>query len=231
MALLARLLTIPEKGSPISSLPPNQPISSETQGFEKQGILSIELLLKGCIMLDKHEELEARLAEFPIVEYGFLKADEVEFTERIRTVCETECPQYGTSWACPPAVGTVAECEERCRAFSDFFVFTTMAEVDDIADMEADLATREGHEEIARQVREVFRGLYGDCLVLSTESCAACGECTYPRGLPCRHPDRMLPCVESHAIVVTELAERAGLSYFYDYNTVIWFSAVFYNEQ
>ena len=179
--------------------------------------------------MDKRAELERRLAELPIVEYGFLKSSEVEFSERIRTVCETECPQYGTSWACPPAVGTVEECRERCLAFSDFFVFTTMAEVPDIADMEAALATRAGHEEITREVRGIFRDIYGSCLVLSTESCALCERCGYPEGEPCRFPDHMLPCVESHGIIVTELAERAGLSYFDDYNTVIWFSVVFFN--
>ena len=174
-------------------------------------------------------ELEERLAQFPLVEYGFLKSHDIVFSERIRTVCETECPRFGTSWACPPAVGTVDECIERCRAFSDFFVFTTMAEVADYTDMDEALATRTDHEEITREVRGIFRELYGDCIVLSTESCAICDRCTYPDGEPCRHPELMLPCVESHGIIVTDLAEQAGLSYFYDYNTVIWFSAVFFN--
>ena len=35
---------------------------------------------------------------------------------------------------------------------------------------------------------------------LSTESCAICAHCAWPDG-PCRHPDRMFPCVESHGIV------------------------------
>lgn len=181
--------------------------------------------------MSRLEILEARLAELPLVEYGFLKAGDVEFSERVRTICETECPRYGTSWACPPAVGTVAECEKRCRAYTDFFVFTTMAEVDDITDTELTLATRNDHEEVARQVREVFREIYGPCLVLSTESCALCRDCTYPQGKPCRYPARMLPCVESHGIIVTDLAEKAGLTYFADYNTVIWFSAVFFSGE
>ena len=175
------------------------------------------------------EELEARLVELPLVEYAYFKAEDIEFTERIRTVCRTECPQYGTTWACPPAVGTVDECRERCQRFSDAFVFTTIAEVPDIEDFEACLATRGPHEDVTRQVREVFRDLYGDCLVLSTESCALCAACTYPEGKPCRHPEHMIPCVESHGIAVTTLAEQAGMSYFYDTTTVVWFSVVFYN--
>ncbi len=180
--------------------------------------------------MSKQEEFEARLLELPIVEFGYLKADAVEFVDRVRKVCQEYCPQYGKSWACPPAVGTVDECRKRCQQFSDFFVFTTVAEVADISDMEETLATREGHEEVTRQVRDIFREIYGDCIVLSTESCAICSRCTYPNQ-PCRHPERMLPCVESYGIVVTDLAEKAGITFFADYNTVVWFSAVFFNGQ
>ena len=179
--------------------------------------------------MTKREQLEERLADFPLVEYGYLKADQVEFFDRVRTVCREFCPQYGKSWACPPAVGTVEECQTRCREFTDFFVFSTMAEVEDLQNMEETLATRAGHEGITRGIREVFREIYGPCLVLSTESCGICETCAYPTE-PCRHPEYMLPCVESHGIVVTDLAEKAQMTFFQDYNTVVWFSAVFYNS-
>ena len=50
-----------------------------------------------------------------------------------------------------------------------------------------------------------------ETLMLSTESCAICESCAYP-GAPCRHPDRMFPCVESFGILATALAERCGLT-------------------
>ena len=52
--------------------------------------------------------LEERLAELPLYSYGFFDPRELEFTDRVRWVCEHECPMYGTTWACPPAVGAVA---------------------------------------------------------------------------------------------------------------------------
>ena len=64
---------------------------------------------------------------------------------------------------------------------------------------------------------------------LSTESCAICAHCAWPDG-PCRHPDRMFPCVESHGIVVTALAERHGIEYQYGGNVVTWFSLLLYRE-
>ena len=62
--------------------------------------------------------------------------------------------------------------------------------------------------------------------VLSTESCAICEKCAYPDA-PCRHPDRMFPCVESYGIVATALAERNGIE-FYNGNLVTWFSVLCY---
>lgn len=66
-----------------------------------------------------------------------------------------------------------------------------------------------------------------DTLTLSTEACAVCAHCSWPDA-PCRHPDRMFPCVESHGIVVTDLAERAGVDFYAEGNLVTWFSLIFY---
>ena len=59
------------------------------------------------------EWLEAKLAEFPLYAYEFITTDELVFSERVRYVCEHECPMYNTNWACPPAVGSVKACRER----------------------------------------------------------------------------------------------------------------------
>ena len=63
--------------------------------------------------------------------------------------------------------------------------------------------------------------------VLSTESCAICAECAYPDG-PCRCPEKMFPCVESHGILITETAERYGISFQAGGNVVTWFSLILY---
>ena len=39
--------------------------------------------------------LERQLAELPIAQYAFFATEELEFSARIRTVCETECPRCG----------------------------------------------------------------------------------------------------------------------------------------
>ena len=62
----------------------------------------------------------------------------------------------------------------------------------------------------------------------STEACTICEDCAYPDA-PCRFPDMMYPCVESHAILVTDLAEKYGIE-FLSGNVVTWFSILFYKE-
>ena len=158
--------------------------------------------------MDK-QAVEAQLCQLPISQYAWIDPQTIEFSDRIRYVCEHECPMYGTSWACPPAVGTVAACRERILSYPGALVFTTLCEVDDIADLSAALATRAPHEAVTRQVRDILRQFSPDVLTLSTESCAICEHCAYPDA-PCRHPDKMFPCVESHGIVVTALAEKYG---------------------
>ena len=134
---------------------------------------------------------------------------------------------YGKTWACPPAVGSVEACEARCRSFDDALLIATITEVGDIANIEETLATRAPHEEITRQVLELVRRQAGETMVLSTEACAICAHCAWPDG-PCRHPERMFPCVESHGIVVTALAERTGIDFYAEGNLVTWFSLIFY---
>lgn len=174
------------------------------------------------------EELEEELLQLPLLQWAWLKTEQLSFSTRVRQVCEQECPRYGTSWSCPPAVGTVEECRQRCSRFSDVFVFSTIAEVEDITNMEKTLETREEHEAITRQVAELFRRRFGACITLSTESCSICRECTYPEK-PCRHPDKMFPCVESYGIIVTELAELGGMEFQNGANVVTWFSVLLFS--
>lgn len=48
-----------------------------------------------------YEKLEAGLCQLPLCQYEFIDTSELTFSERIRTVCEDQCPMYNKSWACP----------------------------------------------------------------------------------------------------------------------------------
>lgn len=177
---------------------------------------------------DLTDKIESMLAEYPICQYGFLKSEEIIFSEKVRYICKTECGRFGKSWSCPPAVGEVSACRRRCLGYVYALVFTTLAEVTDMADMEEALATRFGHEKVVREVCERLGALGETYFALSSESCAVCPSCAYPDA--CRHPEYMLPWIESQGILVTDAAEKCGIEYFYDSNTVTWYGVIFFHK-
>ena len=176
------------------------------------------------------ELLENQLAEFPLFAYGFIDPKKLDFTQRVRYICQSECPMYGKSWACPPAVGSVEECEKKCFAFSNCLMIATITEVADIADIEDSLATRGEHEALTNQIAELLRQQGIEPYILSTEACAECERCAYLDGQPCRFPERMHPCIESHGINVIPTLESLGLDFFYGGNIITWYSLLLFNE-
>ena len=174
------------------------------------------------------ELLAEKLAELPLYTYEFIDPAGLEFNDRIRWICQHECPMYGKSWACPPAVGSVAECEGKCRRYDHCLMIATITEVADIADMEETLATRPEHEEITNQVAEMMKAQGVEPYVLSTEACAICERCAWLDGEPCRHPEKMHPCVESHGINIIPTLEENGIEFQFGCNVVTWVSLLFY---
>ena len=176
------------------------------------------------------ERLEQQLAALPLYAYFYLDPKTLEFSQRIRYICEAECPMYGKTWACPPAVGQVADCAEMCRSYSSCLVIGTVTETEDISDIGKSLQTRHAHEVITNQVRDMFREQGTEPYILSTEACAACERCAYLDGQPCRKPERMHPCVESHGINLIPTLEENGLEFQYGENIITWYSLLFFQE-
>ena len=174
------------------------------------------------------ELLENQLAELPLFIYDFIDPQALDFSDRIRWICEHECPMYGKSWACPPGVGSVADCREKCLSFENCLMISTITEVEDISDINETLATRPEHEKITNQVRDLMRQQGVNPYILSTEACAVCERCAILDGLPCRLPGKMHPCVESHGINVIPVLEGCGIEFQYGSNIVTWVSLLFY---
>lgn len=173
-------------------------------------------------------EIDSWIADYPVCQYEILPVQEIPFSEKVRYICKTECERYGKSWSCPPAVGEVEECHRRCMEYQKVLVFTTMAEVTDASIWSETLATRAQHEEVTRAICQELIKRGAKVLSLSSESCQICEECAYPNA--CRYPKRAIPCVESYGILVTEIAEKCGMDFYYDNQTVTWFGLIFLKE-
>ena len=175
------------------------------------------------------DEIESFITQFPIYQYQFLKPDEIEYNDRVRTICKKECPRYGTSWSCPPAVGTVEECMERCHQYDDVLFFSSIAQVQDVMDLKESLATKAEHEKMTHLIEQYLREHQVDTYTLSSDSCAACDKCAYPKAA-CRHPEQMFPCIESHGIIVANLVEKFAMDYFLGEQYIVWFSLIFFKN-
>lgn len=174
--------------------------------------------------------LEQQLAGLPLYIYQFIDPASLEFSQRVRYICRTECPMYGKSWACPPGVGEVEACRSKCMSYKNCLLVGTIVEAADIADLKATLATRSDHEALTNEIRDLMRQQGVEPYVLSTEACALCERCAILDGQPCRMPDKMHPCVESHGINLIPTLESCGLEFQYGENIVTWYSLLFFNE-
>ncbi len=180
-------------------------------------------------MLNK-DLLFGQLSELPLYFYDFIDPKGLEFSDRIRYICQNDCQMYGKSWACPPAVGTVASCQRKCLDHRQCLLIGTITEVNDIANIQETLQTRGDHEAITNIIAQLLRDQGVQPYVLSTEACAVCNRCAYLDGQPCRFPERMHPCIESQGINIIPTLEGLGLPFLYGENVVTWYSLLFFNE-
>ena len=174
------------------------------------------------------ELLEEKLAQLPLYTYAWIDPEELEFNQRIRWICENECPMYGKTWACPPGVGSVPECRGKCLSYENCLMIATITEVEDITNIEQTLATRPDHEAVTNQVGALLEAQGVRPYILSTEACSLCDRCAILDGKPCRMPEKMHPCVESHGINVIPVLEQCGIEFQYGENVVTWVSLLFY---
>ena len=94
-------------------------------------------------------------------------------------------------------MGTVEECRARCAVYHNCLLISSIAEVNDIADIDETLATRPAHEELTEQAAALLREQGENPYILSTQACAICERCAILDNQPCRFPEKMHPCVES----------------------------------
>lgn len=174
------------------------------------------------------ELLDQQLSQLPLYIYAHVDPAGLEFSQRIRWICQHECPMYGKTWACPPGVGEVSACEKKCRSYENCLLISTVTEVGDITNIEETLATRGEHEEVTNTVADLLRSQGVEPYVLSTEACSLCRRCAYLDGEPCRFPEKMHPCVESHGINLIPTLESVGIEFQYGENVVTWVSLLLY---
>lgn len=177
-------------------------------------------------------ELMAREARaLGVWQYGFVPTAEIAFLDVVRGYCEeNRCRKYGTTWACPPAVGTIEECRDKCRSYDTMLVMTGKYDLEDSFDFEGMQRGHAEFKEVCERVAELLGPrLGGDFFLLSNESCDKCESCTYPDA-PCRFPETLHPSLEGYGIMVSDLAKQAGIKYINGKDTVTYFGGMLFRE-
>ena len=171
--------------------------------------------------------IEGFIYDYPVCEFYYIGLDDLIFSDKVRYICEHECPHHNKSWACPPAIKSIDSCIKDCETFKHVFLLTSVAEVPDCMNFSACLEAKRDHERMTVELRQRFEEHFGKVLALST-GCMICDECTYPDA-PCRHPKEKLSTIESHGILIMETASRLGVTFDCGNNIVTYFSLIFFN--
>ncbi len=171
---------------------------------------------------------ESDLKEIGIHEYGIIPTTEIPFEQEIRKICEDNvCRLYGTTWACPPAVGTEEECKARCLQYQTAMVFNAVYPLEDSFDYEGMLRGHGAFKDLCDRLYTLVKTQFCHFLLLSNEGCKRCKICTYPSA-PCRQPERLFPSLEGFGIHVAKLAGCADIKYVNGTDTVTFFGMLLY---
>jgi predicted metal-binding protein len=176
------------------------------------------------------ETLSKLIKKTDVFQYGFISPSEIEYRQNIREICkDNSCGQYGKTWACPPAVGTVEECRKRCVKYNTMLVFTGIFLIENPFDFEGMMRGLLDFKQIAYNLEFMVKPHLNKYLVLSNEGCGICKTCTYPN-TSCRFPERLHHSIEGYGILVSELAEKAGVNYNNGEDTITYFGSLLFNR-
>lgn len=162
-------------------------------------------------------------------EAGCLDVCNLNYHPEVRSICEgNSCRSYGTSWACPPAIGTIEACKARVDQYDKMLLFSRKYELEDSFDLEGMTDGMINFKETVDSFQQNLTDILSDYLLLSNEGCGRCSQCTYPNA-PCRFPHLLHHSLEGYGFMVSELAKSAAVRYNNGPNTVTFFGALLFN--
>lgn len=162
---------------------------------------------------------------------GLIDTKDLVFYEEIRDICKGNvCRNYGATWACPPAIGTIEECKNRAMQYGKMLLFSIKYLLEDPFDIEGMRDAMLSFKNSVDLFDAKLKIFLSDYLLLSNEGCGRCDKCTYP-GSPCRFPERLHHSIEGYGFNIGELAEKTGIKYNNGKNTVTFFGGLLFETE
>ena len=164
--------------------------------------------------------------------------------KEVREACASDkCHAYGKNWSCPPACGSLEECEKKIRRCRAGLVLQTTGSLEDSFDHESMERIGKEHESRLRAFQEKLQlffakpgmgksgsvknaGTDRPWLLLGSGGCRNCGQCTCPQS-PCLFPEKMIVSVEAMGIQASELCKAGNIPYYYGPNTLTYIGCIF----
>ena len=176
------------------------------------------------------DKIEIIVDEIGFWESGYVIIDNLKYYQEVRKICEENtCRNYGTSWACPPAIGTIDECKAHVNQYGKMLLFSQTYQIEDSFDFEGMIEALQNFKQMVDCFQQNLTDILSEYLLLSNEGCGRCSTCTYPDA-PCRFPQYLYHSLEGYGFIVSELAKEAGIRYNNGSNTVTYFGALLFNE-
>jgi len=146
---------------------------------------------------------------------------------RVRQMCrEDKCGAYGKNWTCPPACGSIEECQARMEKYRRGILLQTVGSLAKDIDSRGYRQAETLHTERLRQLYAAIKQAYPDALCLGAGACRVCKTCAYPT--PCRNPGQALYSMESHGLFVTQVCRDCGAAYHHGVRTITFTACILY---
>ena len=180
-----------------------------------------------CCFLNAEEEAAAEkmvaLAKGAgFTEVGILDASTLVLRQEVRDMCNADkCRMFNHNWACPPACGTLDECQERISGYRWGILVQSVGQLEDSMDIETMMDTEHDHKEHFKEAIGLLREHYPRLMPLGTGTCTICKKCSYPDA-PCRFPERRISSMEAYGLVVSDTCTANGMKYYYGPNTIAY---------
>ena len=162
-----------------------------------------------------YEALEKMAEAAGFSAWKYLDSATIDLKPEVRDMCAVNsCGQYDKRWSCPPGCGTLEECAEKLRGFTGGILVQTYGDIEDGFDFEAMMEIEADHKEHFTQMYEALREKSAEVLALGAGCCTQCAKCTYPDE-KCRFPEKMVSSMEAYGMLVIEICQKNGLTYYY----------------
>ena len=150
----------------------------------------------------------------------------LEVRTEVREMCASDrCRAYGCSWSCPPACGTLEQCQTRMNRYHRGILLQTTGLLEDDFDAEAIHETEQRHKAAFSTLARQIRHLHPNCLPLTAGTCTLCRKCTYP-AKPCRFPGKRFSSMEAYGLLVSDVCLKSGVKYYYGPKTITYTSCI-----